>query len=97
MSFFLHRDTHVALYPQLNRCVIILSEEERSVAILLTVEVVFETEDVIGAVLVHRGVGIGTNNKCRIGTVADKNHRNHNRDRIEPTCRDESTQRNHHT
>ena len=72
MSFLLHRHAHVSFDTQLDGSVVCLAVEERTIAVLLTVEVVLEREDIVGAVLVHRGVGIGTNDERSVRTVPDE-------------------------
>ena len=48
--------------------------EQRTVAVLLAVEVRCEGEKVVGRVLVHRRVGRGAYEQQCIGAVADENH-----------------------
>ena len=85
MSFFLHRDTHVAFYPQLYRCIVSLTVEQRTISVLLTVEVVLETKHIIRRVLIHRSVCIGTDHECCIGTVSNEDNSHHDGSGIEPT------------
>ncbi len=48
--------------------------EERTVAILLTVEIRRKGKHVVGRILVHRRIGPGTDKKKRIRSIADEYH-----------------------
>ena len=87
VSLFLYRNTHVSFYSQLYRRIVRLTIEKRTVAILLTVEIILQREHIIGAVLIHRCVRIRTDHQSRIGTVTDQNNGNHQRSRVQPTGR----------
>ena len=86
MPLFLHGNTHITFHLQFHGGVVGLSVEERTVAVLLTVEVVFQREDIIGRVLVHRRLCRGADNQSRITAVADENNRYHECSRVEQPC-----------
>ena len=85
MALFLNRHAHVTLDAQLNRRIICLAVEQRTVTVLLAVKVVFKGEDVIGAVLIHRGVGVGTNHQSGVRAVTDEDDRHHQDTGIQPS------------
>ena len=66
VSLFFNGYAHIPFDTQFNGRIVGLAVEQRSVAILLTIEVVFEREDIIRRVLVHRRVGTGTNDQCSV-------------------------------
>ena len=74
MSLFLYRHAHITFDTQFNRCVVSLTIEQRTITVLLAVEVVFKAEDVIRTVLIHRCVGIRANDKRRIGAITNEDN-----------------------
>ena len=85
VTFFLYRHTHIALDTQFNRRIIRLAVEQRTITVLLTVEVVLQTEDVIRTILIHRRIGVRTNDQRSVGTVTDQYNSYHHSSRVEPT------------
>ena len=84
MTLFFHRNAHVSLHFQLHRRIVCLAVQQRTIAILLTIQIILQTEHVIRRVLIHRRIGIGTNHQHRITRVTDNNHRHHQKSCIQP-------------
>ena len=84
VTFFLYGHAHVAFYTQLYRRIVGLAVEQRTIAVLLTVQVVFQAEHIVGAVLIHRRVGVRTNHQRRITAVAHQDHSYHHSRRMQP-------------
>ena len=89
MSLFFHGDAHVSFHFEFHGRIVGLPIEERTVAILLAVEVILEREDVIGGVLVHRRIRIGANNEGCITAISDNDHGNHQHSRVHHASREE--------
>ena len=85
MSLFFNRDAHISFHTQFNRSIIGLSVEQRSVSVLLTVQVILEREDIIRRVLIHRCICIRANDQSSIAAIADEDNRKHDYTGIEPT------------
>ena len=85
MTDFFYRDTHVSFHAQFYRCVVGLTVEKRPIAVLLTVEVVLEREDIIRAVLIHRCICIGADHEGCVRTITDQDDRYHQYGCVRPT------------
>ena len=85
MTFFLYRHTHIALNSQLNWRVICLTIEKRTVAVLLAVQIIFQTEHIVRAVLIHRSVCVRADHQSSVTAVTHQDHSHHQRCRIQPT------------
>ena len=84
MAFLLYRHAHVAFDTQFDGGVVCLAVEQRTIAVLLAVEVVLEREDIIGTVLIHRRVGIRANDEGCVGAVTNQDDGQHQHTRVEP-------------
>ena len=91
VSFLLHGYAHVALYAQFDGCIVGMTEEERTVAILLTVKIVLEREHIVGRVLIHRCIGIGAYDNSSVAAIAYQYHSEHNKSCIAPACHSSSS------
>ena len=80
-----NRLTDITFYLQLHRCIIRLAVQQRRITILLTIQIILQREYIIRRVLVHRRIGIRTDNQHRITRITHQHHRNHQRQRIQPT------------
>ena len=85
VALFLYRHAHIPLDAQLNRRIISLAVEQRTVAVLLTVQIILQTEHIIRAVLIHRRVGVGTNHQSGVRAVTDEDHSHHQNAGIKPS------------
>ena len=86
MAFFLHRHTHITFHIQFNRSIVCLTIEERCIAILLAIEVIFEREDIVWRVLIHWGICIRANHNSRIASITNHHYSDHRCNGIKPTC-----------
>ena len=77
VALLLDGDAHVALHLQFHRRVIDLSVQQRRVAVLLAVQVIFQREHVVRRVLVHRRVGRAADDDGGVARVTDHQHRDH--------------------
>ena len=86
MTLLLYRYTHIALHIKFHRSIVCLSVEQWCITILLTVEVVFQREDIIRRVLIHWRICRRTNHNRCIASIANHHHSHHHSNGIQPTC-----------